>query len=130
MTQTVLITGSSSGIGQATAQLFAQQGWNVAATARKPADLSSLVGANALAHPLDVTDETSIAAAVAATTARFGGIDILVNYIVLSLYFKQKALKTRLYYDCDRAVIFFSTFSGGKLYNGTEEINSISLNEG
>lgn len=79
MTQTVLITGSSSGIGQATAQLFAQQGWNVAATARKPADLSSLVGANVLALPLDVTDEASIALAVAETLARFGGIDTLVN---------------------------------------------------
>jgi NAD(P)-dependent dehydrogenase (short-subunit alcohol dehydrogenase family) len=79
MAQTVLITGSSSGIGQATAQLFAAQGWNVAATARNPQSLAHLTGANILALPLDVTDEASIAAAVAATTARFGSIDILVN---------------------------------------------------
>ncbi|MBO0782915.1 MAG: SDR family oxidoreductase [Ktedonobacteraceae bacterium] len=79
MTYTVLITGSSSGIGQATTQLFAQQGWNVAATARNPASLVPLAGASVLALPLDVTDEASIAAAVEATTARFGSIDALVN---------------------------------------------------
>src|SRR5262249_23271707 len=79
MTQTVLITGSSSGIGRATAQLFAQRGWNVAATARNPAALAPLAHANLLTLPLDVTEEASIAAAVAATTARFGSLDVLVN---------------------------------------------------
>jgi NAD(P)-dependent dehydrogenase (short-subunit alcohol dehydrogenase family) len=79
MTSTVLITGSSSGIGQATAQLFAQRGWNVAATTRNPASLAPLAGANWLSLPLDVTNEASIAAAVAATTVRFGSIDVLVN---------------------------------------------------
>lgn len=79
MANTVLITGSSSGIGRATTQFFAEQGWNVAATARNPADLSSLVGASVLALPLDVTNEASVASAVAATIARFSGIDVLVN---------------------------------------------------
>jgi NAD(P)-dependent dehydrogenase (short-subunit alcohol dehydrogenase family) len=79
MTQTVLITGSSSGIGQATAQLFAARGWKVAATARNPAALAPLAGANVLTLRLDVTEEASIAAAVAATTDRFGSLDVLVN---------------------------------------------------
>jgi NAD(P)-dependent dehydrogenase (short-subunit alcohol dehydrogenase family) len=35
--QTILITGCSSGIGEASAKYFAQKGWNVAATMRKPA---------------------------------------------------------------------------------------------
>ena len=77
--QTVLITGSSSGIGQATAQLFAARGWKVAATARNPAALAPLAGANVLTLRLDVTEEASIAAAVAATTDRFGSLDVLVN---------------------------------------------------
>jgi NAD(P)-dependent dehydrogenase (short-subunit alcohol dehydrogenase family) len=79
MTYTVLITGSSSGIGQATVQLFAAKGWNVAATTRDLASLAQVAGANLLKLQLDVTDEATIAAAVTATTARFGAIDVLVN---------------------------------------------------
>jgi NAD(P)-dependent dehydrogenase (short-subunit alcohol dehydrogenase family) len=79
MAQTVLITGCSSGIGRVTAQLFAKQGWNVAATARDPASLADLAGPRVMALPLDVTDEAAIAAAVAATSTRFDAIDVLVN---------------------------------------------------
>src|SRR5262249_13602946 len=79
MTRTVLITGSSSGIGQATAQRFATRGWQVVATARNPSALTAWASATILTLPLDVTDRASIAAAVAATTARFGSIDVLVN---------------------------------------------------
>jgi len=80
MAKTVLLTGSSSGIGRTTAQLFASRGWNVAATARRPASLESWAQAkNIAALQLDVTDEASIASAVAATADRFGPIDVLVN---------------------------------------------------
>jgi len=80
MPKTVLITGSSSGIGRATAELFAARGWNVAATARDPASLGSLAQqSNVAPLRLDVTDEASIAAAVAAAVSRFGPIDVLVN---------------------------------------------------
>src|SRR5215467_183376 len=77
--RTVLITGSPSSIGQATAQLFAERGWNVVATARNPSALTAWASANILTLPLDVTEEASIAAAVAATTARFGSIEVMVN---------------------------------------------------
>jgi NAD(P)-dependent dehydrogenase (short-subunit alcohol dehydrogenase family) len=76
--ETVLVTGTSSGFGLAIARYFAARGWNVAATSRRapagaPDDerVASLV--------LDVTDESSVAAAVAATVKRFGTIDVLVN---------------------------------------------------
>jgi NAD(P)-dependent dehydrogenase (short-subunit alcohol dehydrogenase family) len=80
MSQTVLITGTSSGIGRATALAFHARGWNVAATMRNPHAEQELTALdNVLVTRLDVTDQTSIDDAVAATAARFGGIDVLVN---------------------------------------------------
>ena len=80
MPKTVLITGSSSGIGRATAQYFAAKGWNVAATARDPDSLGSWARTrNIAALRLDVTDESTIATSVAVTIERFGAIDVLVN---------------------------------------------------
>lgn len=76
----VLITGASSGIGLAAANLFAERGWRVAATMRKPADGAALAehpGIKLL--PLDVTDASSVTAAVAATLEAFGRIDAVVN---------------------------------------------------
>ncbi|MEM8933799.1 MAG: SDR family oxidoreductase [Acidobacteriota bacterium] len=80
MSQTILITGASSGIGKATAQFFHQRGWNVIATMRTPekeAELSRLD--NALVVRLDVTDTASIESAVARGIERFGAIDVLLN---------------------------------------------------
>jgi len=75
----VLITGCSSGIGAATAAHLAAHGHTVYATARRPETLMSL--ANKGCHPLalDVTDEESMAAAVAAVADEAGAIDVLVN---------------------------------------------------
>ncbi len=78
MTRTVLITGASSGIGRATAELFAAKGWNVAATMRAP-DRNLKLGRDVLVTRLDVTDLASIEAAVAMTAREFRGIDLLVN---------------------------------------------------
>ena len=80
MTKTVLITGTSSGIGKAAATLFAEQGWNVIATMRDPAAGTELAALpNLLVTRLDVQDLASIGAAVDAGIARFGRIDALVN---------------------------------------------------
>ncbi|HWO59854.1 MAG TPA: SDR family oxidoreductase [Umezawaea sp.] len=80
MSQTVLITGTSSGIGRATALAFHARGWNVAATMRDPRAEQELTALdNVLVTRLDVTDQASIDDAVASTAARFGGIDVLVN---------------------------------------------------
>jgi NAD(P)-dependent dehydrogenase (short-subunit alcohol dehydrogenase family) len=80
MPRTVLITGCSSGFGEATARLFAGEGWNVIATMRRPEEGQPLAAqANVLVAKLDVQDRASIDAAVAAAIARFGRIDALVN---------------------------------------------------
>lgn len=76
----LLITGASSGIGLAAANLFAARGWRVAATMRNPSDGAALEkqeGVKVL--PLDVTDTDSVEAAVAAALEHFGRIDVLVN---------------------------------------------------
>lgn len=80
MKRTVMITGSSSGIGKATAVEFSRAGWNVVATMRNPDDgveLKSLSGVKVLR--LDVTDPESIRRAFDDTIQTFGGIDVVVN---------------------------------------------------
>jgi len=80
MASTVLITGCSSGIGAAAVRQFAAQGWNVAATLRKPAEARFDQGAGRVeAFALDVTDQASVDAAVGQALARFGAIDVLIN---------------------------------------------------
>src|SRR5882724_5694387 len=80
MSRTVLITGCSSGFGEAAAHLFLSQGWNVVATMRRPVanpDLNRKE--NVLVTRLDVQDRASIDAAVTQGIERFGGIDAIVN---------------------------------------------------
>jgi len=80
MTQTILITGTSSGLGRASAKHFQAQGWNVVATMRDPrreTELGSLE--RVLVTELDVQDPDSIQAAVAAGIDTFGQIDVLLN---------------------------------------------------
>jgi NAD(P)-dependent dehydrogenase (short-subunit alcohol dehydrogenase family) len=79
MAKTVFITGASSGIGQATDKLFLARGWNVAATARDPLHLPTETTPRRIVLRVDVNDESTIAAAVAAALQRFGSIDVLVN---------------------------------------------------
>ena len=77
MSNTVLITGASTGIGQATAELFFQKGWNVVATMRTPK--TTRQDPRWLATRLDVTDPASVEKAIQESVARFGRVDVLVN---------------------------------------------------
>jgi NAD(P)-dependent dehydrogenase (short-subunit alcohol dehydrogenase family) len=87
MTRTVLITGCSTGFGEATARLFADRGWNVIATMRRPEAGAALAKlGNVLVTRLDVQDRASIDAALAEGIARFGRIDVLVNNAGFGLF--------------------------------------------
>ena len=80
MKKTVLVTGTSSGIGRATAIEFARRGWNVVATMRTPSketEIGAIPGI--VLAPLDVTDAASIDAAIRFAVDRFGGLDAVVN---------------------------------------------------
>jgi NADP-dependent 3-hydroxy acid dehydrogenase YdfG len=80
-----LVTGASSGIGEATALALAEAGAAVAIGARRRDRLDALAekladdGTRVLALDLDVTDEQACRDAVARTRAELGGLDVLVN---------------------------------------------------
>ena len=77
-----IVTGAASGMGRATARLFASEGAHVAMTdidATACAVLAAECGNGAKAYALDVADKDAIARVVAQIAADFGGVDILVN---------------------------------------------------
>ena len=78
MSGTVIVTGCSTGIGRATAEHLAKQGWTTYATARRPESIADLEAFGCQTLALDVTDEASMEAAVRAVEAE-GPIDALVN---------------------------------------------------
>jgi NAD(P)-dependent dehydrogenase (short-subunit alcohol dehydrogenase family) len=75
----ILITGCSSGIGRETAKLLAGKGWTVYATARRAESIADLQAHGARTLALDVTDDASMAAAVAAVEEQEGAVGVLVN---------------------------------------------------
>ena len=75
--KSILITGASSGIGRATAELFLQTGWRVGLIARRADRLKEMAAEhpNAVALPADVTDPQAMRQAF----EDFGHIDVLFN---------------------------------------------------
>ena len=81
----VLVTGASSGIGKATAILFAERGAKIIVVARRKNLLDDVVtmikarGGEATALPLDLTNDVDVESGITEAVNRFGGLDILVN---------------------------------------------------
>jgi NAD(P)-dependent dehydrogenase (short-subunit alcohol dehydrogenase family) len=76
------ITGTSKGLGLSLVKALLQQGYRVAATTRKVAELQKAVDAGSdvfLPLTVDLSDENSIRRSIEATVAHFGSIDVVVN---------------------------------------------------
>lgn len=92
MTQTVVITGASAGIGRAAARLFAQRGDRVGLIARGRAGLEGAArdveqaGGSALAVPADVADFAQVEAAAGRIEDNLGPIDVWVNVAFASVF--------------------------------------------
>jgi serine 3-dehydrogenase len=88
MTKTALITGATSGIGEATVFAFVAAGWRVIATGRRAERLDALVakaGAQVFGAVFDVRDEAARDAVLDSLPAHFAGIDLLINNAGLAL---------------------------------------------
>ncbi len=86
--KTALVTGATSGIGEATARLLVRNGWRVIGTGRRADRLEALcaeLGEAFHAAVFDVRDEAAMDVALAALPAEFAGIDLLVNNAGLAL---------------------------------------------
>jgi len=76
-TKTILITGASSGIGQSTAHLLAENGYRVFGTSRYPISNGNLPQVEMIA--LDVRSDESVKSCVDTVTNKAGSLDILIN---------------------------------------------------
>ena len=92
MTETVVITGASAGIGRATARLYGERGASVGLIARGEAGLDGAVrdieeaGGKALALPVDVADYRAVDDAASRVEEMFGPIDTWVNVAFVSVF--------------------------------------------
>jgi NAD(P)-dependent dehydrogenase (short-subunit alcohol dehydrogenase family) len=98
-----LVTGSSRGIGRATAELLGREGARVAVTFHRQRERAEAAaaeirghGGDALVTPLDISSDDSIRSAVEAVVERWGRIDILVNN---ALHGGDKAVSQKLFED-------------------------------
>ena len=88
--QTIMITGATSGFGEACARLFAKHGWRLILTGRRQERLDQLqqeLGGTERVHTccFDITDRRAVEAAYAALPEMFSQVDVLLNNAGLAL---------------------------------------------
>ena len=93
MPKVVVVTGASAGVGRATVEEFAKQGYDVALLAREPdrleraaAELRSSHGVRTLAIPTDVADADAVEAAATKVERELGPIDVWVNVAMATVF--------------------------------------------
>ena len=122
----VMITGASSGIGKALADAALSRGAFVAVCARNEAKLKEMFGNNerVLTYKVDVSKEDECNAFVAATIAKWGGIDVLINNAGNSM--------RALFQDLDVAVLkeLMDVNFWGTVYTTKAAVDSIVVKKG
>ncbi len=139
MAKTVLITGSSTGLGNTAAKKFASEGWNVVATMRKPDPrLAEENPERIFVAELDVTKPATIEAAITAGIDRFGRIDAIVNNAgvsILSIFEATPMEAIRGVFETNvfgimnviRAITpYFREQGGGTIVNITSNVGFVS----
>jgi NAD(P)-dependent dehydrogenase (short-subunit alcohol dehydrogenase family) len=135
----VLITGSSSGIGEAAAEQFAGHGATVVVVARRQDLLDAVAarittaGGTAIAIPCDVSDMDAIDALVADVQTRIGGVDILINNAGRSIR-RPLAESLERWHDVDRTMVLnyyaplrlMRGFTPGMLERGDGHVINVS----
>ncbi|MBI4454335.1 MAG: SDR family NAD(P)-dependent oxidoreductase [Acidobacteria bacterium] len=127
-----IVTGASSGIGEATARALVKEAARIALVARSAARLENLqreLGPNSAAIPCDVRLEESIKRMVETTALQFGSIDILINSAGLghqapvaatSIEQWDETLETNLrgmFLACRETLPYFKKEGGGQIIN-------------
>ena len=106
----ILLTGASSGIGEAGAELFAQHGATVVAVARRQDLLEAVIdritaaGGTAISMPCDLSDMDAIDALAADVEKRLGGVDILINNAARSIR-RGLAESLERWHDVERTMV-------------------------
>lgn len=107
--RTVMVTGASSGIGEATARAVAAKGARVLLVARRADELARVAreieaaGGAAHAYACDLTDVAAVDAMVGAVLAEHGGVDMLVNNAGRSIR-RSLSLSYERVHDVERTV--------------------------
>lgn len=103
MNKSILITGTSSGIGRATVKYFSDRGWKVAATMRRPEEEQEMTQwPGVKLYRLDVMDASSIARTIEQAITDLGGIDVVCNnagYGAIGIFEKATDAQIRRQFD-------------------------------
>ena len=106
----ILLTGASTGIGEAAAEKFARHGATVVAVARRQdlldalADRITAAGGTAMAIPCDLSDMDAVDALVTDVQKRIGGVDILINNAARSIR-RPLAESLERWHDVERTMV-------------------------